>query len=324
MTNVVTPESPLRIGAVARLTGLSPHTLRKWEDRYAAVQPARTEGGERIYSRNDLQRLMLIRNLSRAGLALRSLARASLDELQKIEREIGEHAAEISPGGLARPVRVGVIGVSVAALLLRQDPPYPTDLEIIATGPTVDQLLERLGELRPDVLVYEVPGVTPATVEAVSAVRKRTSVHSIIVAYSYATRDNLRRLSDQGIELMRMPVDRRELQRGAVRLGREAAGSQPADIIDSEIRAPRLTPAALARAASASPQIKCECPHHIAGLLHGLLAFEDYSAACENANEEDAELHHYLWLITARARMTFEDALIKVAAAEGIRLDQDA
>ena len=34
-------DANLKIGAVARLTGLSVHTLRKWEDRYGAVEPRR-------------------------------------------------------------------------------------------------------------------------------------------------------------------------------------------------------------------------------------------------------------------------------------------
>ena len=72
----------LKIGAVARLTGISVHTLRKWEDRYAAVQPRRTEGGERVYTRPDLKRLALIKRLSDAGLSLREIATLTLEELE--------------------------------------------------------------------------------------------------------------------------------------------------------------------------------------------------------------------------------------------------
>ena len=50
----------LKIGAVARLTGLSAHNLRKWEERYGAVSPHRTGSGERLYTRDDVRRLILI------------------------------------------------------------------------------------------------------------------------------------------------------------------------------------------------------------------------------------------------------------------------
>ena len=321
MTNNSEPESPLRIGAVARLTGLSPHTLRKWEDRYAAVLPERTQGGERVYTRQDLQRLMLIRNLSRAGLALRSLAKTSLADLQKMEQELGDQAAQISAEGLSRPVRMAVIGTSVASMLDRE-PSYLDNLEIIATAETVDGLMQRLGEMIPDILTYEVPAVSATTFDEVTDLRNRTSVQQIMLVYGYASREHLRHLADQGAVLLRRPVDRRELQRNAVQMAREAGLGQ-AKAHELPVTAPRLSSAALARAAAAAPQIKCECPHHLVDLLHSLRAFEDYSAACENSSAEDAELHHYLWLTTARARMTFEDALIKVAAAEGIRLDVD-
>ena len=39
-----------RIGAVARMTGISTHALRAWERRYDGVNPERTESGGRLYS----------------------------------------------------------------------------------------------------------------------------------------------------------------------------------------------------------------------------------------------------------------------------------
>ena len=38
------------IQSVARRTGLTPHVIRIWEKRYAAVQPSRTETNRRLYS----------------------------------------------------------------------------------------------------------------------------------------------------------------------------------------------------------------------------------------------------------------------------------
>jgi len=52
--------STFKIGTVSRLTGVSAHTLRKWESRYKAVVPGRTERGQRLYSRDDVERLSLI------------------------------------------------------------------------------------------------------------------------------------------------------------------------------------------------------------------------------------------------------------------------
>ena len=50
-----------RIGAVAKLTGISPDTLRIWERRYSCVTPQRSPGGGRIYSSDDIARLRLMK-----------------------------------------------------------------------------------------------------------------------------------------------------------------------------------------------------------------------------------------------------------------------
>ncbi len=47
----------LNMAALTRRTGLPPDTIRKWERRYAVVQPARTAGGQRRYSELDVARI---------------------------------------------------------------------------------------------------------------------------------------------------------------------------------------------------------------------------------------------------------------------------
>jgi len=48
------------IGAVARMLGVEPTNLRAWEDRYGIVVPTRSEGAQRVYSRDDLEQLRFI------------------------------------------------------------------------------------------------------------------------------------------------------------------------------------------------------------------------------------------------------------------------
>ena len=59
-----------RIGAVARLTGISLDALRIWERRYAAVSPQRSPRGGRLYSAGDMERLRLMKQLVDAGDAI--------------------------------------------------------------------------------------------------------------------------------------------------------------------------------------------------------------------------------------------------------------
>ena len=62
-----------RIGAIARLTGIPSDTLRVWERRYRVVEPLRSSTGVRLYRREDVSRLALIKRLIDAGHAIGSI-----------------------------------------------------------------------------------------------------------------------------------------------------------------------------------------------------------------------------------------------------------
>ena len=54
-------ENPIySIGAVERMVGVPAATLRNWEDRYGLVQPERTPGGHRLYSRDQVEQLRFL------------------------------------------------------------------------------------------------------------------------------------------------------------------------------------------------------------------------------------------------------------------------
>lgn len=62
------------ITQVSEITGLSKQVIRKWEERYQLVQPKRLENGHRVYSDNDLQLLLKVRNLSQQGYSIKQAA----------------------------------------------------------------------------------------------------------------------------------------------------------------------------------------------------------------------------------------------------------
>lgn len=66
------PRHPIRV--VAHRTGLTPATIRAWERRYDAVEPARSEGGQRLYSDDDIDRLNTLRALTEMGRSISSVA----------------------------------------------------------------------------------------------------------------------------------------------------------------------------------------------------------------------------------------------------------
>ena len=81
-TDAETPRH--RIGAVARLTGISTHALRVWERRYGTLKPERSGGGDRLYTDGDVQRLRLIKRLLGLGHGIGDVARLPAPELEKL------------------------------------------------------------------------------------------------------------------------------------------------------------------------------------------------------------------------------------------------
>ncbi len=55
------------IGAVASMLGVETATLRAWEERYGVVIPTRSTGAQRVYSRDELERLRFVVDLVEAG-----------------------------------------------------------------------------------------------------------------------------------------------------------------------------------------------------------------------------------------------------------------
>jgi DNA-binding transcriptional MerR regulator len=52
-----------RIGEVSRISGLEPHVLRYWESEFPQLKPDKGTSGQRLYSKKDLDNVLLIKQL---------------------------------------------------------------------------------------------------------------------------------------------------------------------------------------------------------------------------------------------------------------------
>ena len=77
----------LPIQSVSHLTNLSVDTIRAWEKRYGAVRPARATGGQRLFTPEDIARLVLLKAAVEAGESISHLAALGDVELQRVVRE---------------------------------------------------------------------------------------------------------------------------------------------------------------------------------------------------------------------------------------------
>jgi MerR family transcriptional regulator, heat shock protein HspR len=97
------------ISVAAELTGLHPQTLRIYE-REGLLDPARSAGGTRRYSTEDIDRLQQIMALTADGLNLAGVRRVLelQEETRQLQAEIDRlkaAAARASPGTQDQPTR---------------------------------------------------------------------------------------------------------------------------------------------------------------------------------------------------------------------------
>ena len=52
-----------KIGEVSKLAGVAPHVLRYWESEFKEIQPKRAKSNQRLYRREDVDIVILIKTL---------------------------------------------------------------------------------------------------------------------------------------------------------------------------------------------------------------------------------------------------------------------
>ncbi len=89
------------IKTVVRRTGLTAHAIRIWEKRYAAVEPKRSGTNRRLYTDEEVERLNLLRSLTRSGHNIGSVATLPTQKLRRMAAETpsGEATATVPAKG---------------------------------------------------------------------------------------------------------------------------------------------------------------------------------------------------------------------------------
>jgi MerR family transcriptional regulator, light-induced transcriptional regulator len=128
----------LNIAALAHRTGVTPDTLRKWEQRYSILQPSRVVGGKGCDSKRASPRVQWLSERLREGY------------------RIGEAATLLGAGAAAEPARSpgellrGVLDAlgrgDAAAIGLRLDQAFALHSVEAALAKIVQPLLEAVGE----------------------------------------------------------------------------------------------------------------------------------------------------------------------------------
>ncbi len=308
-----------RIGAVARLTGLSANTIRTWERRHGAVEPMRTKGGGRLYSDADVERLLLLKQLTDKGDAISTLAELGTSALTgRLQRQESRTPPVPSGGHLGVALLHRSLGSALAG-----DPSGPFVWDVRVDSATVAGFIAGV-TASPDLdaVILDLSLLGPEPEAAFEDCMEATSADVALVTYHFAARKQLDKLVAAGARVVRAPVEVDELKRlvrDQVFAPRRASDASP--LSNERVlqpAAPRYSERQLQQLRIAQPSVECECPHHLAQLVETLVSFERYSASCAARSVKDRELHRALEVGTARARSIIEELLDLVVTHEGI------
>jgi MerR family transcriptional regulator, light-induced transcriptional regulator len=78
------------IKELEKLSGIKAHTIRIWEKRHKIIQPARTSTNIRLYTDDDLKKIINVSLLNNYGLKISKIAGMSLEDMNKKVLEISE------------------------------------------------------------------------------------------------------------------------------------------------------------------------------------------------------------------------------------------
>ena len=317
MTNSVLMDNVYRIGAVSRLTGIPADTLRIWERRYHLVDPQRTEKGGRLYSQADVNRLTMIKALVDQGHAISTVANLDTRELNdRLSRARPHNLPEIGSG--RHDVCIVGQAITVRANNTAQ---MPEGLELAGTYTDLDSFME--DDTCCQTLVIEFPFLDRTIVKKLQDETLQNRYDNIIVIYAFAPSIILRQMKRLQITTERAPVSIDHIwQMCAGNMPHQVDWSpsvfQPDTVLTEPAPKRQFSSQQLAKLSQMTSALKCECPHHLSSIIETLVAFEQYSTECENDSPQDAALHSYLHIMTAKARWLMEVALEKLAEVENI------
>ncbi len=310
------------IGAVAKLTGLTDHTIRVWERRYGAVVAQRAANGRRVYEPDDVEKLGLLKQLTDHGLAIGQIAGDTIEAL----RDRLYNVSEMASTPLPKRIGIAVLGDFLPGHFAAHERDI-APVDVVIADDNRDTFVADLARHDIDVVIFESPVLDAYTAKQLLELMEQAGAARGVIVYSFGRVRDVDLARDSRLVVLRSPVNVDEVRAAVMQT---YAGTPlpkiatTADTMDTDWRfagpvAPRrFNNQQLIRLARASTAIDCECPHHLAQLVGDLTAFEVYSAQCANRDEDDAALHRYLHQTTAQARALIETALERVADAEGI------
>ena len=175
MTTPSNPRPIYTIGAVSRMLDVPVSTLRSWEARYGTVRPARTSGGQRLYSRDQLAQLQFLKTQIANGATPAEAHRLFVDEFDVAD----DGDVQATPGGRRLLILLAErdrYAAELSEYFLRTE-----GYEVLLTLEAADAE-ERFGRTQPDLAVVELLISGGAGIDLCRRLRARSSTPILAIS----------------------------------------------------------------------------------------------------------------------------------------------
>lgn len=221
-----------RIGTVASLTGISVERLRAWERRYE-LTPAHKSGRTRFYSKDQLERLKLIKHLIDQGQPISSLVDLSYTQL--LDRAALEDESSYQLDVLHQPT-VGLIGPNLLLLEQQAHSRGPLRLEVVGRWANMDAFAaEQMAAVEPQLMIVQLPVLSMQPIELI---KDNYENLQLVVIYQFATAKTLSQFEQTALPTLKWPLTWSEIEHTAIaELGSNAPrhGASPRRFSDEEL-----------------------------------------------------------------------------------------
>lgn len=302
------------IGVVARLTGLTTHTLRMWERRYGLGASKRTDSGQRQFTKVDLDHLKLVKMLVDEGMRIGDIAKLPKKTLSAMRLQNNTRVFDLSS---IESIDTIVMGSALCDYFTSHIKRYP-QLNIEIPELAVENwLLQHSHTSTARIVILQLDTIKKSAISSLTELAK--GGRSIHIQYQFAIPEQLALLQSQGINLFRekpaMELIDSLVKKSIEQQTTKSLLKQSAEEFDVDLpsQKPRyFDQSQLDEAETLSRRLACECPAHLAKIINNLNAFEDYSQECGAENWQQAATHACLYAYTSQARHLMEKALLAV------------
>lgn len=308
-----------KIGAVSKITGINIPTLRSWENKFDIVTPTRVNGTQRGYTKQDLDKLVLIQALIDSGDSISSLRGLSLEQLQSRLLSI-DSSKNDSNSSHEKLLELNVITIGTMIPDLEAETAGLPSIKV-AKKYDLDEFTDDENEeikCDCDLIIFELATLHIQTINWIKDILTNNSINHCIILYRFASSDGMMAANtDKRLNTLRQPVSAQDI----FLMIKFLTDIEPSNRNSVKVRHDEHVPFTdkeLWEISVMANPIHCECPKHLSSIISSIKGFEKYSADCEELSESDRILHRELEENAKEARIITEKSLRKVIKENAI------